>query len=187
MHVRPGGNKQISAFQMTWVADFSGHSPPSRLHRGGILTDLVWPQERQKDRERCKPGAPPPRPRTSKKGSSCSIWWVAESDASFSIGPQGAGPEGSSEGSSSVPEWPHLYSIRGSASRPDSTIPVKTPELPQGCWLQGQVCSSPLPPPLIPSQVKPAFKFMALVTLSPQWLISGLWASRNGTTRLAQP
>lgn len=52
------GNKQMSAFQMIWVIDFSGHSPPSRLHRGGILADLVWPQEWQKDREMQTWGVP---------------------------------------------------------------------------------------------------------------------------------
>lgn len=88
--------KQMFAFQMAWVIRFLRVVPTlSSLHRGGILTDLVWPQGWQKDRDMLAWGRPHPGPRTSKKGSSCSIWLGVESAASFSIGPQGAGPEGS--------------------------------------------------------------------------------------------
>lgn len=45
-------NKQRLAFQMAWVIRFLRAGPTlSSLHRGGILTDLVWPQGWQKDRD----------------------------------------------------------------------------------------------------------------------------------------
>lgn len=102
-------------------------------HRGGRKT------------ERHYPGEPPPRPRTSKKGSSCSIWLVAESVASFLHGPQGAGPEGSSEGSSSGPEWPHLHGRHRTAGRPHSTSPTKTLGILRANGLKARCVQAPSP------------------------------------------
>lgn len=45
-------------FQLAWVIDFLRPAPPSSLHRGGILADLVWPQGWQKDRGMLTWGAP---------------------------------------------------------------------------------------------------------------------------------
>lgn len=135
-----------------------------------VGSSLSWSGPRGgRKTERHYPGEPSPRPHTSKKGSSCSIWLVAESVASFLHGPQGAGPEGSSEGSSSGPEWPHLHGRHRTAGRPHPTSPTKTP------WplrVNGLKARCVRVPP-IPHQVKVTFMFMALASPSSQWPISG--------------